>query len=632
MGGEATSLDQAAAVVRRYAAAVRGDTPAPHSPHGEARRRILACLEGRIGALPPAPFSGAPPDAAIPAAGVLAVLQYDPECLATLVEFEPAEHRELLSVALRVLPRVSPPALLAHRAWVMRLVAALLDSGMADRFAPFLLALHGAGHLALVAAIRGATDAARLPPADRWRLDASDACWRGDYDALRRALADRPAADDATRVAGDLLAAIASGADNAGDDAIAALDAVRATPNCAVAMRDVAARWKAELLVRRGAAARLGRGGPLGWLTDRLRGRAGRHAADAEAWQAVREASDHPVLRLVTWIALLRQPDDGRREVFRDFHEWVIAGLQREGVAGIEPLARAWRQGGGEATLWQIIALFGGNRGDTCTVVEDGRLRALDLRTARQEAVEIQRRLRQVGIDATLRAFEQLATQWPGLVVFRTYRAELLLWSGQYEAAAALFDEVRRTSVNRWAQIGLGASLAFSGQPDEAERVWDEGARVHRGTLPGEASHVYRAEVAMAAGRLDAAAALLDGVLAAKPTRLRGWLLRAELAWLRGDPAAGRAALLQAAALCPGLADAAGPLALADLLEADGAPRVPRDAAIERCRSWRAALRGNAGSWLFTWYDGAGEPRAYAHASAPDLLLGLERMERIGRR
>jgi hypothetical protein len=97
---------------------------------------------------------------------------------------------------------------------------------------------------------------------------------------------------------------------------------------------------------------------------------------------------------------------------------------------------------------------------------------------------------------------------------------------------------------------------------------------------------------------------------------------------LRRDPAAGRAELLEAAVLCPALADAAGPLALADLLH-DSAVGEQRDAAIARCRSLGAALRGNASSWLFTWYDPAGTMHAFTYARSDDIELALDRFERI---
>ena len=617
MNGERRSDARDAALVRRFATAVRRVAAEPASPAKDARQLVLRVLAGEIGAVPPEPLSGAPANVALPAAGVLGVLQYDAESLAILVRFPPAG-QHAVSIAPRVIPRVPAATALAHRSWILGLADALAGPG-GDRLGPFVRALQTAGHFELVDAIRGSHAGERLGSTDRWLLDARAACWAGAYDVLRAHLegapADRAGAGDVA-----LLAAIARGVAGDTGAALVALAAVRMRGSPALC--DVAGRWMAELQVRRNRRSASDRSR---WrsLVDALL----RHRSGSAAQTALREASDHPVLRLVHWIAVLRQRDEGRRELVRDFHEWIIAGLVRERVAGIEPLVAEWRRGGDETTLWKIVELFGGNR-ESCSVVEDGRLRALALRTARQEAVEIQRRLRHVGLDATVRAFAELAAEWPRLVVFRTYSAELLLWAGRYEEAAAGFDEVRRTSVNRWAQVGLGAALAALGRTTEAERVWDDGLRVHRGALPGEASLVYRAEVAIGAGRLDVAGQLLRGVLNARPTRLRARLLAAELAWLRGDSVAGRAALLDAAAMCPGLGDAEGPLALANVIN-DPAAGEQRDAAIARCRSLRAAMRGNASSWLFTWYDATGAMHAFPHAPPQDVELALERFDRI---
>lgn len=608
-------------MVQRYAAAV-----SRAAPGGDARRLALAALGGQIGAVPPDPLPGAPAPEALPAAAVLGVLQYDAESLAILARFPPAAHEQILSIALRVVPRVPPPLALAQRDWILAMVEAMRGFGLNDRFGPFVRSLQQNGHFELAAAIRAADGGARLGATDGWLLDARAACWAGEYQALREQLA---AAPDDPSIAGEvaLLGAVVRGAAGELEVAIAELDAIRAQG--VPALRDLAGRWKAELVLRRAAGAAAT---PPSWWRSLLgrsapAGAAARDQADA-ARAAIREASDHVVLRLLTWIGMLREPDDGRREVVRDFHEWVIAGLERERVAGIEPLVTEWRRSGDEATLWKMVALFGGNRGEPCTVVEDGRLRALALRTARQEAVEIQRRLRQVGLDATLRTFAALAAEWPRLVVFRTYSAELLLWAGRYQESADQFEAVCRTTVNRWGQIGHGAALAGLGRTAEAERVWEEGLRVHRGALDGEASRVYRAEAAMAGGHLDEADALLRHVMNAKPTRLRGWLLAAELGWLRGDAAAGRAALLQAAITCPALADADGPVALAAPLH-DPAAAERRDDAIARCRALRAALRGNSSSWLFTWFDAQGTMHAVTHTRPSDLEMALDRLERL---
>lgn len=613
-----------AELVRRLGAALRGTSAGePASPADDARRLLIGALCGEIGAVPPEPLVGASADLALPVAAALGVLQYEAEALAILVRIPPAAHEEIVSVALRVVPRVAPAAALAHRDWILAMVDAGQRLRHGEQLGRFVRALQDAGHFELVDAIRNSAAGDRFGLADRWLLDARAACWRGAYADVRALLATAPA-DGAVAADAALLTAIADGAEGRFDDALAALESVHAHGD--PQRRDVAARWRAELVMRRGRRDAAGTGS---WWWSLLDWVSRRRAASTEH-TALREASDHPVIRLVNWIAVLRQSNGRRGEIVRDFHEWVIAGLERAGVAGIGPLAAEWRQRGDEATLWKMIALFGGNRGDTCTVVENGRLRALDLLTARSEAVVMQRRLRHDGLDTTLRAFAEIAAEWPRLVVFRTYSAELLLWAGRYEEAAAGFDEVRRASVNRWAHVGLGASLAALGRTAEAERVWDEGREVHHGALPGEASHVYRAEVAIGAGRLDAADELLRGVLRAKPTRLRGWLLAAELGWLRGDAAAGQAALFEAAVLCPALADAEGPLAAADLLH-DDAAKDDRDAAIARCRSLRGALRGNSSSWLFTWYDPADTMHAFAQAPPHDLELAVDRVERFRR-
>jgi tetratricopeptide (TPR) repeat protein len=626
-----------ATIAERFIAVRRRTADEPPSAARDARRMLLDALDGHVGELSLESLADASAAVRIPAAGVLALLEQHRESFALLARHRPADEGDLIAVALRVLPRLPPALLSEHRAWVSQFVAVLLRGGSAARFPSFVRALHRRGHFELVSAIRGSIAKARLGPDDELILDATEACWAGRYDAVLERLAERPKLDDATRHEADLLAAIARGAQNPAGDAIATLDGVRATPNGPSTLTDAAARWRAELLVRQGTDIRAGAaptgGRGAGGLLDRVRQRfGGRRHADSTTAAALREASDHPALRLVNWIDLLRQPDDGRRDALRDFHEWVIARLCDERVQGIEPLAAEWRDGGGEAALWKIVALFGGNRTDTCTVVESGRLRAVDVRTARQEAVVVQGRLRQLGLEATLHAFDELSTCWPALTVYRTYKAELLLWVGRYDEAASLFDQIRRSGTNRWAHVGLGAALAALGRDDEAERVWEEGVRVHRGALPGEATFVYRAAVAMRRDRLDEADECLRRVLAAKPTRLRGWLQRAELAYLRGASADGRAALLQAVALCPGLFGtvAGGEAALVDLLGGGESSIGQRDAAIELCRSSRAAMRGNASSWLFTWFDHAGELRAFAHLPAPDMLLALQRLGRIG--
>ena len=240
--------------------------------------------------------------------------------------------------------------------------------------------------------------------------------------------------------------------------------------------------------------------------------------------------------------------------------------------------------------------------------------------------------LPEVGADQVRARLARLAAAHPGISVFMTYQAEILLWEGRYDEAATMFETEVRTAATRWGEVGLGAALAALGREEEAERVWALGHRRHQGALPGEATFIYRAEIAARRGDLPAASELLRGVLTAKPTRTRGWLLRAEIGWLTDEPAEARVALLQALALCPGLARtaAASPPGLAEiLLDARRPTRPERDALLDWCRALRAAMRGNASSWLFTWFDTNGAMRGFRRLPYNDLAQAIETIGRL---
>src|SRR5262249_12521470 len=151
---------------------------------------------------------------------------------------------------------------------------------------------------------------------------------------------------------------------------------------------------------------------------------------------------------------------------------------------------------------------------------------------------------------------------------------------------------VVRTSLNRWAHVGLGAALALGGDEPAAKQVWAEGTRIHRGNLTHEATYAYRVEVLMGQGKIEAAWALVGMVLAARPSRTPSACQRAELAWLRGEDAEGQAALRRGLSLCPGLLDQIrDPTVVAALLgDGTGSDGRIREAAIEECRTIRAAM------------------------------------------
>ena len=151
----------------------------------------------------------APPEIALPAAGVLAALQYDAKCLGILARFAPAAHEEILSIAMRVVPRITPGD---------RAGAPPVDNGpgrgvarLQARRAPGAVSSRASRRrpLEIVAeAIRGGKAGGQLHAADTWWLDAEADCWTGDYAGLRDRLAERPfggdtAAGEIGAVAGD---------------------------------------------------------------------------------------------------------------------------------------------------------------------------------------------------------------------------------------------------------------------------------------------------------------------------------------------------------------------------------------------------------------------------------------------
>jgi hypothetical protein len=310
--------------------------------------------------------------------------------------------------------------------------------------------------------------------------------------------------------------------------------------------------------------------------------------------------------------------------------------LRDAGIAEAREALAASNTPAEDETLWRVLTRLGGNRTNFWTVVDaESRVRPVHLRTARQEAIASQGRLPELGAPAVMALLTELEQRHPGHSVFATYQAEILLWLGQYAEAARRFEIEVRRAATRWGEVGLGAALAGLGEDAEAERVWTMGHRRHHGALSGEATFVYKAEIAVRRGDLRAARELLDGVLAAKQTRMRGWILRAEIDWKQRADGSARHALLQAIAFCPGLATtitAPGDVPVALLLEHRTPTASEREALIAWCQAMRHALGGNASSWLYTWFDAEGTFRAFPGVPAADLHLALRSTERIVRR
>lgn len=521
------------------------------------------------------------PEVRLAAAERLRALGYPEEGLVVLTG-EPARRYGAdapLDIVFELLLDLPAPAAAPHEAWLSDYVAWRIEVGHGPAMARFTRGLDARGHFGLAAALRAANSPRGTSPSVEIVLaDATRALWAARYTDVARLLATAPLAGD-ERSEADVLAAIAHAATAPSDDALATLDAALRCLHGRPELREAAEGWRAELLVR------LGR------------------------YDEAPTVADHPVQCLVEAIVRRHSAIEQRRVVDPHLHEPMIERLSALGVAAAADAASP-----DDAHLWRLVEAFGGNRTKTTTLLgESGELRVVDLPTARQEVVALQARLPIEGLAPVYEALARGAARHPNTLLYVTYRGEVLLWEGRYGEALACFEEAWRRSHNRWAHIGRGAALAALGRGDEALAAWDEGARFHGGHLPGEATFVYHAELALERGDLGEAERQLVLALEGRPTRVRAHVLAAEVSLLRGGSreearAHATAALRRAVALCPGLflAERAERATLDALLDDTCATSVPLDDALDLCRAARARSRGNASSWMYTWFSARG--------------------------
>lgn len=257
----------------------------------------------------------------------------------------------------------------------------------------------------------------------------------------------------------------------------------------------------------------------------------------------------------------------------------------------------------GHALVRRAIDRLGGNLSSVATLLDGTRLSRLRLRSPRQRAVATQRELAQRSFDEVLNLFEAQRTRAPTSPFPRTYAAELLLWSGDYDGAVAAFESVWRETFTRWGYVGFGAALALQGHGERALAVWEEG-KTHYDYLPAEATYAYRGDVHLDAGRQELALRDLTHATEATPSRVGAW---ASLALVHARDGAREAA---AHALARVGEHAAGLLANAldrthvEALEQANAPALARVA-----ETVRASLAGNRASKIFTFCDEHGRRR-----------------------
>lgn len=180
------------------------------------------------------------------------------------------------------------------------------------------------------------------------------------------------------------------------------------------------------------------------------------------------------------------------------------------------------------------LARMAGNRTPFPSVVEDGRLRLLDVPPSPRHRVrEIQHMSPWLGLACTAERLTAELARIGDHPIARCYAAEMDLWAGNYETARREFEAILAAAPRTtWAWIGLGASQVLLGDPTTGLNTLDEGVRVMgwRGaTLP-----VYRGEALLRIGRLDEAAEELAEACTVHPSRVSAWTLRLVTAAARG--------------------------------------------------------------------------------------------------
>jgi tetratricopeptide (TPR) repeat protein len=289
--------------------------------------------------------------------------------------------------------------------------------------------------------------------------------------------------------------------------------------------------------------------------------------------------------------------------------EYLYNGLfstELPGLVGADAMRRAFESPEALATLLDdLLDRMAGNLGPSPTFAErtpDGRRRyvRVELPTLpRTAAVDALYSLRFLDAGDVEGALTRLVVQRRS-AHSHTYRGELYLWLGRYDAAWRDFVAARRIESVRWADVGMLAVLTLTGRLRGA-RLMALYAKHHFPSIPGGTLPVYRGVLRRRLGDLEGAVTDLRSALAAKPERLgaRMELCLALRAGGRATEAADHAAVLLREA-APLLVDRATALGV----DWRAQPAyLTEDAVLEEALR---AMRGNRSSNLVTWFDRAG--------------------------
>jgi tetratricopeptide (TPR) repeat protein len=219
------------------------------------------------------------------------------------------------------------------------------------------------------------------------------------------------------------------------------------------------------------------------------------------------------------------------------------------------PLPKEWKKTftAFNLTVNQILENLRGNLSPTPTWVENGNLHGFVPEGLQGHQLRFsQQRIRVQPRTDLWNRFEGFMDEYPENPQVYTYSGEILLWTGRYKEAEMLFRQaLDRSFLTIWTWIGLGASLGYQGQVDEAFEAFADG--IKQTNFEGPTVFVYRGEFHRRAGRMAEAEADLDVAIKSKPQRLSAWINRVLLDHALGD--AGPALCLSSTlrTLAPGL-------------------------------------------------------------------------------
>ena len=250
------------------------------------------------------------------------------------------------------------------------------------------------------------------------------------------------------------------------------------------------------------------------------------------------------------------------------------------------------------ALIRELLDSMGGNRSSTLTWLrraDDGRrrLERVEARPfGRDAAIRNLMCLRTEPPDQVLADFDAVAAEYPLSPHPWTYRGELLIWLGRYDAALSSFAEADARAPTRWSYVGRAAAYDLLGESEQAEH-WTREGITRFGELETATTHVYRGERLRKLGALDAARRDLELAVGSKSGRIGARINLALVYLALGDDVAWRRECDRLCLDAPALLWEVG-------------VREDRALEVEDLHAALSAMVGNRSSFLHTIVDAQG--------------------------